>query len=311
MQNFNDISIVEKRLLLELEYILSKHRYECSSFESIKTSNYTYMYRIKKALFKSQVEEKRIAVLQSALKSVKIKIARGMGFQEIFEPLPTIILDGLKNYNKSKTTEEKNHNEIESTNSKEKKLQAKTDFLLNILNEIITQLEGATKKELQALESEYNDYIKINTSDYGIPNTSVEILGSLNVGIFESTRKNLENSLYNDYRIKIKSTDKLSDKMSESLLLYKVSALIYTNVMCTKRVAKIRPNLDLDYINYQAYRGLKEDVRFLGTVVREKYMDDYGITPKHELIENYIGGQYSFEGLMKKRDAIVRKRDSK
>lgn len=310
MQNMNSISYVERELLLELEYILSKHRYECSSFENINTSNYTYMYRIKKALLKCTVEEKRVVVLQSIIKSVKNKIERGMGFKEIFEPLPTIISDSLKNYNKSKTVEEKDNKNTES-NNKQNKVQAKTEFLVNIIKQIIPQLEGATKKELQALESEYNDYIMINTSDYGINNANVEILGALNTGIFESTKKNLEKSLYDDYRIKLKSTDKLSDKMSKDLLIYKVSALIYANVMCSKRITKIRPNINSNNINYQEYKGLKEDVRFLGKVVREKYMDDYGITPKDELIENYIGGQYSFEGLMKKRDAIVRRRDLK
>ena len=109
-------SEIEKELLEELEYMLICHRHKCSSIETINTSSATYMYRIKKALLKSKVEEKRIAVLNIIINSVNKKISKGMLFKEIFEPLPAIISDELKKYSKRKQIEKddkKNIKEID------------------------------------------------------------------------------------------------------------------------------------------------------------------------------------------------------
>lgn len=308
-----DISLNEKELLLELERILVNHRYKCANVEVINSSNSTYMYRIKKALQKSKSERKRIEVLNKVIYSINTKINRGMLFKEIFEPLPTIIIDELKNQSKNQSKNESTNNESVNndqitTEDKEKKRLAKIIFLSDVIDEILLRLENSDRKDLLKLEDEYKSYLKANTSKYNIVKASGEIIGSLNTGMIDSTRKNLEKTLYNGYRIKLRSTDKLSDKMSDELLKYRVAALIYTNIMCSKRIKKIIPSLDKKP-NFKEYEGLKKDVFFLGNVVKEKYIDEYSISPKEEIIENSIGGQLTFEGLMTKRDAITRKRD--
>lgn len=311
MQTMDNFSYAEKKLLLELEQILVNYRYESSTLENINTSNATYMYRIKKALLKSKVEQKRITILNLTIASVNSKIARGMLFKEIFEPLPTIIEDMYRNYStNAKVKKENQKNEDKNSNNlnKQGKLEAKTCFLLNIINQILAELEGSSREELLNYESLYKDYIKINTYNYGVTKANGEIIGSLNSGMIECTRKNLQKFLYEECRIRLNSNDKLSDKMSDELLKYRVAALIYTNVMCSKRIAKIRPEMS-NKVNYRQYNGLKEDIRFLGKVIREKYIDEYGLSPKEELINNFINGQLTIEGLMHTRDRYTRKRD--
>ena len=315
MQNTNYTSTNEKELLLELEHILVNHRYKCSAIENISNSNSTYMYRIKKALNKSKVEEKRIAVLQTTIDSINSKIRKGMLFKEIFEPLPAIIEDELRNYSKNKIKDNKNAEKAKEIKSMEdnhnkEKAADKAEYISDIIDEILAKLDGCTRRDLQNLESEYINNLKVNTSDYGIVRASGEIQGALNTGMIESTRKNFKKTLYDDYRITLKDSEKLSDRMSDELLAYRVAALIYTNTMCSKRITKIRSGFN-NKINHNAYNGLKKDVHFLGRVVREKYIDEYSISPKDEMIENFIGGQISFEGLMEKRDEVIRKRDLK
>ena len=307
-------SETEKKLLEELEYILVCHRHKCSSIETINTSSSTYMYRIKKALLKSKVEKKRIAVLNTIINSVNNKINKGMLFKEIFEPLPAIIADNLKKYSKSNPTtkDSKKIAKVVETmeDNKSKKRLEKIEFINSTINQILNQLEGYEKAELQELESEYQDNIKNNTAGYNIPKANGAILGSLYCGMIENTRTNFTKLLYDNYRVKLKNDDKLSDKMSRELLKYRVAGLIYTNVMCSNRIQKINPNHN-NRIDYKQYEGLKKDVLFLGNVIREKYINEYSISPKDELISNYIGGQIAFEELMPERNKIVRKRDFK
>ena len=293
MQAADSFSANEKKLLLELEHILINHRYKCWTLENISTSNATYMYRIKKALLKSKVEQKRVEILRSTIASVNSKIARGMLFKEIFEPLPTIIEDMYRIYSKKTKIEKENQ---------------KAYFLSNIMEQILEKLEGVSRKDLLNYEVLYKNYIKDNVSKYDIPTANGEIIGSLNSGMIEYTRKNFQKFLYDNCRIKLNSNYKLSDKMSDELLKYRVAGLIYTNVMCSKRIAKIRPEMS-NKVNYKQYNGLKEDVRFLGKVIREKYIDEYGLSPKEELINNFINGQLTIEGLMETRDHYTRKRD--
>ena len=307
MQN-NVFSETEKKLLLELEHILVNHRCRCSSMETINTSNAIYMYRIKKSLLKSKVEEKRIVVLRSIIISISSKIDRGMLFKETFEPLPTIIEDMYRNYSKKPKTKENEKKEEKNMekDKKQEKLEAKTDFVSTIIDQILEGLKGFSREELLKYEEEYTTYIKNITSNYDIKKAYGEIIGSLNTGMIENTRKNLQKLLYEKCRIKLNNSDKLSDKMSDELLKYRVAALIYTSVMCHKRTIKIN---GINTINYKQYNGLKEDVCFLGKVVREKYIEEYGVSPKDELIFNFIGGQLTIEGLMETRDYYTRKRD--
>lgn len=310
----NNFSETEKKLLEELEYILVSHRYKCSSMEAINSSSSTYMYRIKKALLNSKVEQKRIAVLNTIINSVNNKIKKGMLFKEIFEPLPAIIVDELKKYSKSKQKSKDNKEKVKKTepvkDDKSNKRQEKINFMNNKIDEILKLLEGYDKKELQAIESEYYDNIWKSTSEFGIKDANKAILGSLYCGMIENTRKNFKNFLYDNYRAVLKDNDRISDRMSIELLRYRVAALIYTNVMCSKRIKKINPNHSSTG-DYKQYNGLKKDVLFLGNVVREKYINEYSISPKEELTANYIGGQIAFEELMPERNEIIRKRDFK
>lgn len=302
MSNIVQISVTEKELYAELEYLMVIHRHNCSAVEIINTSNAVYLYRLKKALLKSTVEEKRIAVLKSIITSVNEKINRGLLFKEIFEPLPAIAADRLRNYRKSKSSENK-----KTDKSKEKYIdenyekQKRIDYLNFIVDEICNKFKDLTKPELEELEIRLNKKIRDNTSYYGIDKANIEILGNLYTGMIESTRKNFEKLLREEYGILLNSNDRLSDKMSRELLLYRVAALYYTNVMTSKRIEKIKPDLDSDYINKEAYRFLNHDVYMLGKVTRIKYLNDYGITPKEELIENYAGSQLSINSVIKNR----------
>ena len=224
-------------------------------------------------------------------------------------------METLKNY--SKNTQKQGQGNMmenivknEAQRNKEEKRIEKIKYISKIVDTILLDLNNLDRTELLKLESKYKDNIDNNTKNYGIPKAKGEILGSLYCGIIENTRKNFEKLLFDDYRIKLKSTDKLSDKMSDELLRYELAGLIYTDAMCKGRITKIRPNNNSN-IEYKAYNSLKNDVLFLGKVVREKYQNNYSISPKEELIENYIGGQMTFEGLMSKRDKVVRKRNLK
>lgn len=302
MQNF---SVDEQQLFLLLEYIMVKHRYNCSSFESISTSNAIYLYRIKKALLKSKVEEKRIAVLRSIIEDVNERINRGMLFKEIFEPLPAIISDKLRNYRKGEFSKNKEAKKVEEGKSflddYKSEEQKRVDFLTFKVDEICNRFTVFTRPELQNLETNFNELIRNSTSYYGVNHASVEILGNLYTGMIETTRKNFEKFLRENYGVVLNKNDRLSDQMSDELLLYKVVALYYTNVMCSKRLNKIRPDLDSNYINKDAYKVLTHDVYLLGNVVRTKYLNKFGISPKDELIENYVGGQLSFDDIIKQR----------
>ena len=39
---------------------------------------------------------------------------------------------------------------------------------------------------------------------------------------------------------------------------------------------------------------LKNDIYLLGKVIRLQYLNETGLTPKEELIENYVGDQITF-----------------
>ena len=307
MANINTFSESEKKILLELERILVNHRYNCSCKENISESNAMYMYRIKKALLKSKVEKKRLAVLNLVIESVNTKIAKGMLFKEIFEPLPAIIESTYKNYSKKKKDENKEEIKEEPKEKKESRV-GKVCFLSDVVNQILEGLEGMSREELLSYEEEYTEYIKNITYNYGLPRANGEIIGSLNSGMIETTRKNLQKFLYEKCRVRLNSNVKLSEKMSDELLRYRVAALVYTSIMCSKRITKIKSDTN-NRIDYKQYNGLKEDVRFLGKVVREKYINEYGLSPKEEIISNCLGGQLTIEGLMEERDHYTRKRD--
>ena len=304
MDRLNEMT--ENELLLELEHILVNHRYNCSRFENIYHSNSTYIYRIKKALRKTKSEEKRKEVLRIIINSVNSKINRGMLFKEIFEPLPTIIESELKKTSNKKATSEKPKEEKTAEEREKEIFEGKTKWLSDMVDQILEKLNGYTRKDLLDLENTYNYFIGVETANYGIKNAKAEIIGSLNIGMIECTKKNLEKALYEQCNIKANKSHKLSDKMSTELLKYRLAGLIYTDTMCRQRIVKIRPKVD-SYINIRAYNGLKEDVRFLGEVIKEKYQDKYGISPKDEIIKNHINGQLTFPGLMEKRDEIIRK----
>lgn len=312
MKDIRDFTYEESELLSELQRILVKYRYICSNKENITTSNATYMYRIKSALLKTKVKDKRIAILRRTIEIVNYKINNGMLFKEIFEPLPTIISDNIRKYSKTKKENEtfvqEPDNENERLESNRKKLIAKSQFLDKVMDDALNRVEGYSRRDLLKAQTDCYALLKINTMHYGISNACAEVLGALNVGLIGCTKKHFKMHLYNKFRIVVKQNENMSDRMSDELLKYRVAALLYINSMCDSRLSKIRPKLDKD-INYKQYEGLKEDIRFFGKVVREKYIDNYGISPKDELIENFIGGQISFSGLMSERDVIIRKRD--
>ena len=291
-------SITEKELYAELERIMAEHRFRCSSMEIIKVPNSVYLYRIKKALSKSVVDEKRESVLRNLISMVKTEISNGKMFKEIFEPLPTIAADKLRNYRKNKDLEEKKNDEFDKQDEHRQYMKKRINYLNYILSEICDTYRPLTRAELKDLETKFNKEISQVTSLYGIENANKEIMGNLYTGLIECTRKNFVKLLAEQYGIVIKKNDKLSDNMSKELLLYKVAVLHYTNVMCNKRADKIRPDLR-EQPNKEVYEGLKHDVYLLGKVARVDYLGEKGITPREELIDNYTCGQITMDEIIK------------
>jgi hypothetical protein len=290
------LSVTEKELYAELEYIMVAHRYKCSKMEIINTPNSLYLYRIKKALLKSVVEEKRIVVLKNLIGVVKNKISNGYMFKEIFEPLPVIASDMLKAYRKgNKPIEPKS----EEKDEYQEYLQRRFNYLDGIVTMACEKYEPLTRVELENLEVKFHKSINDTALQYGIISAPKEIYGSFYTGMIENTRKNFEKYMCDEHSIVIKENERLSNQMSDRLLLYDVAGLHYINVMCKKRQEKIKPLLDV-YPDKNAYEGLKNDIYLLGKVIRLQYLNETGLTPKEELIENYTGGQITMNEIIKK-----------
>ena len=290
MSNMSKMSVTEKELYAELEYLMVVHRHKCSVLENTTTSNSVYLYRVKKAMMKSVVEEKRIVVLKNLIGVVKNKISNGYMFKEIFEPLPVIASDMLKAYRKGdKPIEPKS----EEKDEYQEYIQRRFNYLDGIVTMACEKYEPLTRAELENLEVKFHKSINDTALHYGIINAPKELYGSFYTGMIESTRKNFEKYMCEEHGIVIKENERLSDQMSDRLLLYDVAGLHYINVMCKKRQEKIKPLLDV-YPDKNAYEGLKNDIYLLGKVIRLQYLNETGLTPKEELIENYVGDQITF-----------------
>lgn len=302
----NEMEQREIVLKAELENILETYRRQRLGKENLPITTGQTMARITKALKTTSVSAKRVLVLEKLIRGTKNRINRGTSCYEILASLPAITYDRVHKY--AKTSKRVILDELK----REEELRPNTEYVSRTINgsELIEQLlehfyesfKDLDRRKLVQLEYNYNQLLKDNTRSFGITKAAGEILGCLNTGMYGKNKNLIIKELNEDYRLGVKANERFISQMSDELLRYRLAALYATSEICKKRQFLIKPYKNSSYVDQKAYNNLKRGIYAIGSVTREYYYKTHGIYPKDEIIDNYIGGQLTIEGLIPKRD---------
>lgn len=289
----------EKDLLLLLESKLDSHKKEKYYVEDKHASIKLTMDRVNTALNRTAVREKRVLILEELIRTVSFKIKNGVSNYEILNSLPAITYDKIRKY--SKTSKESILKSLEKYDSPENtKKDLSFEKAKDYMNKIYEKFSNMDRKDLEKLEEKYTDDYKKIVSSFGYDKALGDLVGCLNFGMFGLYKKQLIEELNEKYRFKISSNYRLSDKMSDNLYKHRLTAFCAMVELCEMKKISIKKDNESRFNKYR-YNDLRRLVFAVGQYAKNNYINETGMTPKDDLIDNF-SKQITIEGVFPELD---------
>ena len=168
--------------------------------------------------------DKRLMLL-ALINVTKYEISKNVfNCEEMFYSLPTIAKD-FKRKNRERMEELANC-EIASRDN----FKNDTDKLID---RVLGLVSHYNREGLESYESACNNVFKEKSSIFGLKDVSGKLIGELNRGMYGHTREEII-ELYRDCGIKISTSDRFIDNMSDELLKYRIAGLFIASRYCDK-----------------------------------------------------------------------------
>lgn len=283
----NNFDVCEMQLLTKLTNLIRSRE----SFNNSMTNN--TINGLKKDLLYFN-HDKRVYVLKSLIFSVNCKINNYASYGEIINSLRTIAMDKARKY------DSKPDSNLQSN-------KKNTELIKMAITYIYEQIITEDRDKLLEYEKICNKNIKDSTSKYGIKDATTGILGVLNTGMYEKTKNDFINELKRNYCVDVNKNTRFLEQMSDELLGYRVATLHFVSLVCENRVNEIKNKSK--FVRDKNFKSLKRGIFSIGTFAKEEYEDRYGITPRGEIINSFVGEQLTFLGMFPERDKVVRNRN--
>lgn len=269
-----------KDLLKELLIILEDKKIYDSKFTNVRGNPSETIKQIQKTLSKLE-PAKQTEILTELILLVQNKIKKEiLNGDEILFSLPTIAKDLKKGIIKPRL--------IQNNEPLEKRINS-TEELISWTYDL---LKDYNRQELEKYEESCNHILKSKTSIYGQPKASGQIVGDLNRGMYGSTREELIKFI-KENGIKISKDNRFINMMSTELLKYRVVGLYIASRYCEKIEARWMQNAkdSLSKVTLKDFEETREKTKKLGSIIKEKYQEENGITPREEILKNIYTGQ--------------------
>lgn len=260
----------------------NKKRYEIlwEKFLSIindKTLNDSYtnnldieIRKIKTIIEKEPNEIKKVLIIESLISFINSKISRNTHSSEIINSMYTHVLDTKKRL------KDKDYYFEKGTSTK--------------VEQLYKALYEAKREELILLENQYNTILKEKTEALGQKRARGEIIGSLNKGMYDSTREELSKAV-KDNGIVLKNDDRFISYMNNDLLKFRIIALrlsgVYIDKALEKHFEKTKDASSL--MSKNEYNKLREKIENLGNYIKIIYENNFNLFPRDEILINIFG----------------------
>jgi len=226
--------------------------------------------RIRNLVEKESDDIKKAFILDNVISFVQNKISRGIYSGEIINSMYASAAD------EKKILKDKEYYFVKGTSIK--------------IEDLYNALEGATREQLIGLEDEYNTLLKDKTEVLGQKLARGEIIGSLNRGMYGSTRDELVKTI-TDNGVAVKNNDRFISYMNNDLLKFRIIALRLAGVYCDKAHMKLleETNDTGALMDKKSYNKLRKKVEKLGDYIKIMYENNFNLFPRDEIFINTFG----------------------
>lgn len=248
--------------------------------------------------------DKRLMLL-ALINVTKYEISKNVfNCEEMFYSLPTIAKDFKR----------KNRERMEELASSE---LASRDSFKNDMDKLIDKVIGLVshynREELEGYENACNNVLKEKSAIFGLKDVSGKLIGELNRGMYGHTREEII-ELYRDCGVKISTSDRFIDNMSDELLKYRIAGLFIASRYCDKVKNEWESALSSSdsYPGKEALDKTRSRTKELGMILKDKYISKNKKSPFKEITTNIFGNQcFMKEVYPKLNDILEDERGSK
>ena len=269
--------------------------YSCCSITTISISRTLSI--VLDDLNKMPLDE-RLSVIISIISRVEVEIKRQADCDQILRILPSLTY-GFSTIYKFRNIKDL---EFKKEIGAYMKKNEREDILLSI-DRTYEVFRDCDREELSALEEIYTNKIKESSKLLGSYKAYGEIIGSLNRGMYGTTKTNMIKEL-KEAGAKDKDSKSFEDYLPDNLYRFRVIGLLCVSRECAHQIENYNPNTGFNPYRYNFLRG---KILHMGEALKEVYTDLYGVSPKQEIVSEILDTQQVIPGIFPEMDNYLTK----